>query len=322
MLDVVGRRYWYLLFSALIIVPGIISLLIPPSLKPGIEFTSGSVMTLRFQEVVEQGQVREEMAKLGYSDAAIQHTREGTFLVRTRALKEEEKDSEGNVVAPSEKDLIVKALSERFDGLEVLSYDTVSPLVAAEIVRNAAVAVAFASVGILLYITWAFRRLPRPFRYGTCAVIALIHDVLVVLGLFSIFGKLFGIEIDSMFITAVLTVIGYSVHDTIVVFDRIRENLRKATRAEFGSVVNDSILQTLGRSINTTMTLLFTIVALLLFGGVTIRNFLLVLLIGVTSGAYSSIFNASQLLVIWERGELVPLMQKLRPILTLARSRG
>jgi len=173
-----------------------------------------------------------------------------------------------------------------------------------EIAQRAALAVVIASVFILLYISFAFRQVARPFRYGACAILAMIHDVLVVLGLFSIMGKVFGTEVDSMFITAVLTVIGFSVHDTIVVFDRTRENLRRLPGREFGDVVNVSLNQTVARSLTTSLTVILTLVALLLFGGVTIRNFVLTLLIGIISGTYSSIFIASQLLVMWEYGEL------------------
>lgn len=312
MLNFVGKRYWYFLFSALIIVPGIISLLIPPALKPGIEFTSGSTMTLHFEQPVEQSQLREEYQKLGQGDAIIQHTGDN-YMVRTRTFAPEERDASGNTVRPAERQQLEEALRGRFGSLEVVDFYSVSPIIASEMVRNAALAVVAASVGILLYITWAFRKVSNPFRYGICALVALLHDVLVVVGLFSIFGKLFNIEVDSMFITALLTVIGFSVHDTIVVFDRIRENLRKGVSADFGSVVNYSILQTLGRSLNTSLTVVFTLLALFLFGGVTIRNFVLVLLIGIISGTYSSIFNASQLLVVWENGELASLFRLIQP---------
>lgn len=160
-----------------------------------------------------------------------------------------------------------------------------------------------ASLLIVVYITWSFRSVPKPtssFRFGVSAIIALIHDVLVLLGLFSIFGHFFGVEIDSLFVTAVLTVIGFSVHDTIVVFDRIRENLKRVGGENFGEVVNDSILQTLDRSLNTSLTVVLVLSALLIFGGETIRWFVLALLIGVISGTYSSIFNASPLLVVWQ----------------------
>ena len=180
---------------------------------------------------------------------------------------------------------------------------SVSAVVASQTARYAIIAVIVAAVGILLYITFAFRRMPNPFRWGTCAVIALLHDILLVLGVFSILGKLIGVEVDTLFITGMLTVAGYSVHDTIVVFDRIRENMIKGVSADFEKVVNYSISQTLGRSLNTSLTVLFVLLALFLLGGATIHYFTLVLLIGVTTGTYSSVCNASQLLIVWENHE-------------------
>jgi preprotein translocase subunit SecF len=316
MLDLIGKRYWYFALSALIIAPGLIFLILF-GLRPGIDFTSGSIMTLRFPRPVEQSALRAELAALGYRDAIIQHTAEGTFLVRTKELPPEEKDAQGRVIKPSGREQIISGLAKRFGQPEVLAFDSVSPIVASETVRNAAIAVAAAAVGILLYITWAFRGLARPFRYGACAIIALIHDTLVVLGVASILGRTIGLEVDAMFLTAVLTVIGFSVHDTIVVFDRIRENMRRIGGG-FDNVVNQSLLQTLGRSLTTSLTVVFTLLAIYLFGGVTIRNFVLVLLIGVVSGTYSSIFNASQVLVVWEHGELGRFLRRL-PVLGLAR---
>jgi preprotein translocase subunit SecF len=160
--------------------------------------------------------------------------------------------------------------------------------------------VAIAAVGITGYLWFAFRQVPHAFRYGVAAIIAMLHDVAVMVGMGAIFGKVFGWQIDSLYLTALLTVIGFSVHDTIVVFDRIRENLIKRRGERFDLVVNHSIMQTLDRSINTTLTVLFTLLALTLFGGITIRHFVLILLIGIMSGAYSSIFNAAQILVVWE----------------------
>ena len=187
----------------------------------------------------------------------------------------------------------------------VLDNATVSASVASETTRNAFLAVLAASAFILLYISFAFRKVNRPWRYGACAIIALLHDVLVVLGIFSILGWTLHVQVDALFITALLTVVGFSVHDTIVVFDRIRENMTRRTSETFEQVVNASLIQTMARSLNTSLTVLFTLSALTLFGGTTIRVFSLALLIGILSGTYSSIFNASMLLVMWERGESV-----------------
>jgi preprotein translocase subunit SecF len=188
------------------------------------------------------------------------------------------------------------------DGKELL-FDSVGPTVGNELATRAILAVLLASLGILAYLSYAFRGVPNAVRYGVCAVIALLHDVLIVVGIFSILGQLFNIEIDALFITAMLTVIGFSVHDSVVVFDRIRENMIKRRFDSFEKVVNYSLLQTLARSINTSLTVLITLLALYLFGGVSIRNFVLALLIGITSGTFSSIFNASLLLVVWENKE-------------------
>jgi preprotein translocase subunit SecF len=186
----------------------------------------------------------------------------------------------------------------------VINNATVSSSVAADTSLKAFLAVLASSVCILLYIWFSFRKVSKPWRYGACAIIALLHDVLVVLGVFSILGWLLGIQIDTLFITALLTVVGFSVHDTIVVFDRIRENMQRRTSETFEQVVNASLVQTMARSLNTSLTVLFTLSALTLFGGVTIRTFTLTLLVGIFSGTYSSIFNASMLLAIWEKGEL------------------
>jgi len=188
--------------------------------------------------------------------------------------------------------------------MQQLSTAVVSGSVASETTRNAFFAVLAASVLILLWIWFSFRKVDRPWRYGTSAIIALLHDVLVVLGVFSILGWLIGFQIDALFITALLTVVGFSVHDTIVVFDRIRENMQKRTSETFDQVVNASLVQTMARSLNTSLTVIFTLTALTLFGGATIRPFTLALLVGIISGTYSSIFNASMVLVMWDKGEL------------------
>ncbi|MFL5629407.1 MAG: protein translocase subunit SecF [Ktedonobacteraceae bacterium] len=234
-----------------------------------------------------------------------------------------------NVVNPDKLDTIRAAL---INNAQVYTYSisnaSVSPSVASETTLRAVLAVLAASVCILLYIWFSFRKVARPWRYGTCAIIALLHDVLVVLGIFSILGWLLDIQVDTLFITALLTVVGFSVHDTIVVFDRIRENMQRRTSETFDQVVNASLIQTMSRSLNTSLTVIFTLSALTLFGGVTVRTFTLTLLIGIISGTYSSIFNASMLLVIWEKGKLG--LNRLRRDRTpdgreareLARSRG
>ena len=306
-IDFVKHRYWFYAISLVLIIPGIISLVLPGGLRPGIDFTSGTIMTLRFQQEVDQPRLREAFAALGHGEAIVQRSDDGTFVVRTLPF-------EGTLPASStdanqtERQVIVNALTERFGPVEVLSLDVVSPIIASEIVRYAILAVFASCAGILMYLWWSFRRVPNPVRYGVCAVIALIHDALLVLGVFSILGRVTAIELDAMFITAVLTVIGFSVHDTIVVFDRVRENIVRHAGEPFEDVMNHSLTQTLGRSVNTSITVLLTLVALRLFGGTTIHSFVLALLIGITSGTYSSIFNASLLLYSWNIGELQSLV--------------
>ncbi|MFQ5826425.1 MAG: protein translocase subunit SecF [Dehalococcoidia bacterium] len=301
MIDLVSKRFWYFLISAVVIVPGLFSLLLPGGLKWGIEFTSGSAMTLSFDSSVEQAGLRAELAELGYDEAIIQRTGGGSFLVRTREITAEEKGR------------LEMDLEERLGPLQVLDFYSVSPVVASEIRPKAMIAVSLAAIGILLYISWAFRRIPKPFRYGSCAIVALAHDVLVVLGIFSILGRLFNIQIDAMFITAVLAVVGYSVNNTVVVFDRVRENLGKEISRQFEVVVGRSLVETVSRSLNTSLTTVFVLVALYLFGGVTIRNFILVLILGTIAGTYSSLLIAGQLLVVWEKGELGRLWRRVVP---------
>jgi preprotein translocase subunit SecF len=291
MIDFVGKRYWYFLISAIVIIPGIISLAVF-GLKLGIDFKSGASMTLHLSPNVEETRLRQSLADLGYSDATIQHTREGDFIVRLREITSDEKQT-----------LVDGIQTATGSQITVRDFAVVAPVIATQTARNAAIGVIVAAVGILLYISWAFRRMPQPFRWGTCAVIALLHDVFVVLGVFSILGWVAGVEIDALFITGMLTVAGYSVHDTIVVFDRIRENMTKGISGDFETTVNFSIVQTFTRSLNTSLTVIFVLLALFLLGGVTIRYFILVLLIGVTTGTYSSVCNASQLLLVWEKHE-------------------
>jgi SecD/SecF fusion protein len=301
-LEIVKHRYVFLGVSTLVLLPGLISLLLPGGIHPGIDFSSGSNLTLRFQQPVEQGALRQAFADLGHPEAVVQRS-EDAYLIRTFPLAVEERDAAGNIARPSERQTVEQALSTRFGGVEVLSFDSVSPIIAAEIVQKSILAGLAACIGILAYLSFAFRKVTHPWRYGACAVLALVQVALLVLGVFSLLGRFSGIELDALFITAVLTVIGFSVHDTIVVFDRIRENLRRYVGEPFNTVVNHSHTQTLGRSLSTSLTVLLTLVTLWLFGGVTIRPFILALLIGIAAGTYASIFNASMLLVLWENGE-------------------
>ena len=292
-MDFVAKRNWFFLFSFIVILPGVVFLIINPGLRAGIDFRGGSTMTVVFSESVTQEQIRSHLATLGEVDATVQNFGDNTYFLRTRQLSETEKDSILNSLEAN--------LSQ--DGVEVLSSDLVSPVVARETILNGAYAVIAASVGIFIYLWWAFRSVPRPFRYGFAAIVALIHDLVIVVGIFAILGNLLGLEVNTMFLVAVLTVIGYSVNDTIVVFDRLRENVINYSNRGYSQNVNVSISETIGRSLNTSLTVLIVLLALLLFGGATIRTFLLVLIIGVMAGTYSSIAVASQVLVAWENGD-------------------
>src|SRR5436309_3159498 len=304
MFDFVRNRRWFYLLSAVLIVPGVISLLLPGGLNPGIDFTSGTIMTVQFDQAVDIGRVRDVFGQLGHTEAIIQQSGDNTFVVRTRPLTQATQTDTGDATS-SERQQIEQAMTDNIGPNQILNLDQVSPLIASEIVRYAILAVAAASVCILLYLWWAFNKVTHPIRYGTTAIVALLHDSLIVLGIFSILGRLFpaSIELEATFIVAVLTVIGFSVHDTIVVFDRIRENFTRRAGEAFEDVVNHSLAQTLTRSLNTSLTVILTLVVLMLFGGVTIRTFVLALLIGITTGTYSSIFIASMLLVSWNLGD-------------------
>lgn len=291
-MDFVGKRNWFFLFSFLIILPGVVFLIINPGLRLGIDFTGGSTMTIKFSESVTQEELRTELTRVGQVDATVQSFGEDTYFIRTRQLSDQDKDA---LVSTLEATLSP-------EGVDVSS-DFVSPVVARDTILNGIYAVVAASVGIFIYLWWAFRSVPRPFRYGIAALVALVHDLVIVIGIFAVLGNLLGLEVNTMFLVAVLTVIGYSVNDTIVVFDRLRENVLNYGNRGFTQNVNVSISETIGRSLNTSLTVLIVLLALLLFGGATIRTFLLVLVIGVVAGTYSSIAVASQVLVAWESGD-------------------
>ena len=303
-MDFVGKRFWFFIISLLIIAPGIVFLILAPGLRPGIDFTGGSSMTLRFSDEsnINQQEVRDQLTTLGYQEATVQNLGENSFFIRTKELNEEDKDN-----------LVTNMTTSLDEGAEnvLQGFDLVSPVVAQETVMNALWAILAAAVGIFIYIWWAFRNVPSPFRYGLAAIVALIHDTIIVIGIFAILGELMQTEVNTMFLIALLTVIGYSVNDTIVVFDRIRENVLIYSNRPFPEIVNLSISETIGRSLNTSFTLVITLIALILFGGATIREFLFVLLIGVVAGTYSSIAIASQVLVSWDQRSIhIPFRNK------------
>jgi preprotein translocase subunit SecF len=286
----------------LVIVPGLISLLFS-GLKLGIDFTGGTLWGVRFSEPATATEIETALHGAGLKSVIVQQfgsASDETFEITMPEVPE----------GSTRKAELTKALESEVGPFTELEFTTVGGALSTEIRNRAIIAVAIASVGILLYMAYAFRNTQNPLLYGGSALVAMLHDVLVVLGIFSILGLLFNVQIDALFITALLTVIGFSVHDTIVVFDRIRENLSKHSDNSFEAVVDYSLAQTLVRSLNTSLTVIFTLLALVLFGGGSTRLFVLALLIGITSGTYSSIFNASQLLVAWENGEIQRLFRR------------
>lgn len=280
----------FFLFSLLIILPGIYYFF-TSGLKLGIDFTGGALLDYKFEKSISINDLKEQITTQGIKVGQITPSAEYVYIIR---------------IKPVEQNKIEKLksfLATKFGTIEERRVEFVGPVIGSELQQKAILAVALASFVIVLYIAYSFRKIPKPqssWRFGITAVAALIHDILVVVGLFAILGKFWSVEIDTLFVTALLTVIGFSVHDTIVVFDRIRENLTKHMGKKFIDVANLSVVQTLGRSLNTSLTVVFVLLALLLFGGETLRWFIVALLAGMISGTYSSIFNATALLVWWE----------------------
>jgi len=282
-IDIVGRRNWYFALSLLIILPGIVSMAIF-GFRLGIDFQGGNQLSVTFQGPVQATEVQKEMDTFSVQ-ATVQQAGSGTVLITTRPLGSDEETR------------IRSDLASKFGGIKDISTQFVGPTIARELVAGAVLLIVIASALIVAYLSFRFN-----FKFAVCAILALLHDVFVLTGVFSIIGHFTALgEINTLFVTAALTVIGFSVHDTIVIFDRIRENLRQASRLNFEQNVNLSIVQSLSRSINTSMTVVFVLVALFLISPPNIKGFTLALLIGIVSGTYSSIFNASPLLVVWRR---------------------
>ena len=269
------RKVWYAI-SLLVVIPGLISLMLQ-GLNLGIDFTGGNLVEIRFDKQVQVKELREALREYKLQDTMIQQSGKSDFFIRTRELSLEESNK------------VINSLKSKLGGLTVLRNELVGPIIGKELTQKALLALFAASLLMLGYISWRFE-----FKQGVAALLALLHDVLVVTGVFS----LFQLEVDSTFVAAVLTIIGYSINDTIVIFDRIRENMLNRKKGQtLEELVNSSLWQTMARSINTVMTVVFVLLALYFLGGGTIKNFILAMLIGVISGAYSSIFNASPLWV-------------------------
>ena len=294
MIDILSKRYLYFLISLLVILPGLI-ILASRGLPLSIDFTGGSLLEVQFAggQSVPSADLIQLYEDAGIVDAQVQTTDSGTLLIRSSFLTNETRD------------LILSEMREQSGGeVTVIRFDSVGPSIGAAVASRAALAVAVAALAVVVYITWAFSKVPNAFRYGVCAVIAMVHDVAVVFSVAGIGALLFDWQIDSLFLTALLTVIGFSVQDKVVVFDRIRENTNIFRRLDYEKLVNHSIVQTLQRSINTQlMTVEFLLLALALFGGITLQEFAVILLVGLFSGTYSSIFIAAPILVLWEKRE-------------------
>lgn len=292
------RKIWYLI-SLVLILPGIMALFFW-GLKPGLDFKGGTLMEVQFTNSTDKNTLETGLKDLNLENLAVQTSGQNTYILRTAPLSQEQKGK------------LSEAISKIGESKE-LRFETVGPTVSNDLKKKATIAIILASLAIIFYIAFAFRQVPRPassWRFGVCAVIALVHDLAFVTGVFAILGHYFNYEVDSLFITALLTIMGFSVHDTIVVFDRIRENLRKHPSSSFETNVNDSILQTINRSLNTSLTVLIVLAAMYFLCGTSLKHFVLALLIGIAIGTYSSIFNAAQLLVSWQGWTLRRLAKK------------
>jgi preprotein translocase subunit SecF len=299
-----GKRHLWFAISGLLLVPCFISLIFF-GLKFGIDFTGGSSWEIQYDKEVSTESIKDILDEHGRTESTVQQIgddSEHRYLIRMEELAQSSPEKE-------ELDQALGTLGTLNPSGESLS--TVGAAVGESIRNRSGFAVLAASIGILLYIAFAFRNTQKPFLYAVAAIVAMVHDALFVLGVFSILGWIADVEVDALFITALLTVIGFSVHDTIVVFDRIRENLIDHAAPDLEEIVNYSIAQTLVRSLNTSITVVITLLALYLFGGSSTREFVLALLIGVVIGTYSSIFNASQILVAWDKGEIQGLWNRL-----------
>lgn len=281
------KPLWFLI-SGVLLIPGLLATLyliftLGAPLKLGIDFTGGTLAQLTFDKAVTAQSVKAVVGQAGHPDAQVQIADEKTALIRTKAMSSEERQK------------LLDKVQEKMGAFKADRFESVGPTIGKELLANSLTALALTLIGIVLYVTFRYQ-----FDFAMCAIVALVHDVLFLVGVFAILGIVWGIEVDSLFVTAVLTVVGFSVHDTIVIYDRIRENMRTAGKRDtFDDVANRSIKETLARSINTTLTTCLTLLALLILGGETVRWFVFAMLLGIVAGTYSSIFNASQLLSVW-----------------------
>jgi len=308
MFNIVQKRRWYFLISTLVIIPGIIAMVYSTieygtPVRLGVDFESGSKFVIKLEDSATEDDIRGAFEAYGLNNPNVTRlgaASENIWQVRTKFVDADTAEA------------IIAQLSEEVAQVDkaASSVDSVSPAISEEVTRSATIAVVIAAGVILSFIVWAFRRVPRSFRFGVCAIAAMVHDILVTMGIMSILGILFGWEVDALFLTAMLTVIGFSVQDTIVVFDRIRENIPRRRGENFETIANRSLLETVHRSLATQLNAIFVMIAILLFGGASIKQFITILLVGLLSGTYSSIFNAVPLLVAWEMGDLQRLFRR------------
>jgi len=305
MFNFVQKRRWYFMASAILLLAGIVAMIFSAAttgrpLRLSIDFTGGSLLELRFGQAVAPAAVRDVFTDAGLADTAVQTVGDDQQVsIRTKEL---------DVAA---KEALKKTLEERFGPLTELRFESVGPVIGQETTRSALLAILAASIALLFFVAIAFRSVPNAVRYGVCAIAKMLHDVLFLIGFASIMGLLAGWEADSLFLTAVLTVVGFSVQDVIVVFDRIRENINRRRVEPFETTVNRSLLETLHRSLATQLNAMFIMVAIIFFGGVTIRQFVVFMLVGMAFGTYSSLFFAVPLLVVWEKGEIGKFFRRL-----------
>jgi preprotein translocase subunit SecF len=295
MYNILGQRKYFYIFSGALLVLSILAISVW-GLKYGLDFTGGTLMEIRNEKVeIKNNDLKDILKDAGIEDAVITPTQNNSFLIRY-ANSSDEKNQE-----------VLKKLKEKYPDIQNTRLDYIGPSISSELKSKAIWALLVAVIGIALYIAYAFRKVSRPvesWKYGVGAVVALVHDVLITVGAFAILGHFFNMEVDTSFIAALLTILGFSVHDTIVVYDRTRENLQKSGSGEqFDEVVNRSLNETMARSINTSLTVIITLLAIFIFGGESIKTFTLALLIGITFGTYSSIFVASALMVDWWKWE-------------------
>jgi len=305
MFSLVQKRHWYFRISAILILPGIVAMIystisLGSPFRLSVDFTGGSMWELSFSQPASPDRVRSLLADAGFGDATVQAVgNERNLSIRTRQME------------MATKQALQETFAQEFGETTELRFESVGPIIGYETTRSAILAILASSLAILFFIAIAFRKVPNAFRYGVCAITKMLHDVLFLLGVASILGIFAGWEVDSLFLTAVLTVVGFSVQDVIVVFDRIRENIPRRRGEPFETIVNRSLLETIHRSLATQLNAIFVMVAIILYGGATIKQFMLTMLIGMVTGTYSSIFFAVPLLVVWEKGEIGHLFRRL-----------